>query len=365
MTGLVVTADAAWFGAGDLDGPVAVAVEDDRVVWSGSPARAPEGPRLAVEGVLLPGLVDHHVHIGLVASDALLDAGLTTVRDLGWIPSDIWPKAEASESGSVAGPRILAAGPFVTVPGGYPTRQVWAPHGIAREVNGPADAADAVRALARERPCTVKVALNSEAGPCLDDETLAAVVATARECALPVTAHTEGPGQAERAVAAGVDELAHTPFDERLDDRLLDRLAATTRIVSTLDIHGWGADTPERRTAVDNLRRFHRRGGAIRYGTDLGNGPLPEGVNAREIAALEQAGLRPSELLTAMTGGVADGGLRPGARADLVAVPADPLTAPARLAEATAVLKAGTPTGRGTVTGAAATGAAPTRRETT
>ena len=47
------------------------------------------------------------------------------------------------------------------------------------------------------------------------------------------------------------------------------------RIVSTLDIHGWGSDTPEIRTALDNLSRFHAAGGRVVYGTDLGNGPIP------------------------------------------------------------------------------------------
>ncbi len=347
----VVVAEAAWSGPGAgssggdrLSGPVAVSVAGDRVVGVHDPARAPDAPRQTVDGVLLPGLVDHHVHTGLVDAPALSRAGLTTVRDLGWIPDEIWATAAASWDGRTPGPRVLAAGPFLTAPGGYPTRQPWAPEGIAWELRGPEDAERAVGVLAGHHPCAVKIALNGEAGPCPDDETLDAVVRCAHRAGLPVTAHTEGAGQTERAARAGVDQLAHTPFSERLDDWLLDRLAATTTVISTVDIHGCGADTPERRVAVDNLRGFHRRGGIVHYGTDLGNGPLPLGVNAREIAALLEAGLTAPEVLAAMTGGVpGTGSLAPGARADLVAVPGDPLSEPERLASAAPVLEAGTP----------------------
>ena len=58
------------------------------------------------------------------------------------------------------------------------------------------------------------------------------------------------------------------------------------RIVSTLDIQSYGRDTPEIRTALDNLRRFHAAGGEVSYGTDLGNGPIPAGIHTREVLLL-------------------------------------------------------------------------------
>ena len=91
---------------------------------------------------------------------------------------------------------------------------------------------------------------------------------------LPVTAHAQGAGQVERALGAGFDELAHTPWI-RLSDDVIETAAARLRIVSTLDIHSYGRDTPEIRAAIDNLRRFHAAGGTVIYGTDLGNGPDP------------------------------------------------------------------------------------------
>lgn len=336
MTDLVVTAEAGWLGGELLRRPIAVALDGARVGWVGDPRRAPVAPRRHVEGVLLPGLVDHHVHSGLIDVPALLRSGLTTVHDLGWIAEEIWPKSRASDGAAFDGPRILAAGPFLTAPGGYPTDRSWAPDGMAWEIEGERGAVEAVRALAVHQPVTVKVALHADAGAVFDDATLAAVVDTSHDLGLEVTAHAEGAGQVERAIHAGVDQLAHTPA-EPLDDAALDALAKSMRIVSTVDIYGWGEPTAQRDTAVRNLRRFHQRGGRIRYGTDLGNGPLPEGVNSREIAALTEVGMSPSEILRAMTTEHID----VGARADLVTVPADPLSDPLRLAEATTVLKAG------------------------
>jgi hypothetical protein len=53
--------------------------------------------------------------------------------------------------------------------------------------------------------------------------------------------------------------------------------------------------------AIGNLRRFLDHGGRVRYGTDLGNGELPAGVNPRELRALQRAGMSPGEVLAAVT----------------------------------------------------------------
>jgi imidazolonepropionase-like amidohydrolase len=336
---LVVSADAGWTGGNTLTGPLAIGIRQDHLAWIGPLTAAPTAvPRRHVDGVLLPGLVDHHVHTDLVDPRPLLRHGITTVRDLGADPAKVFDLARRSRDPAHAGPLVLAAGPFLTAPGGYPLGRAWATDGMARPVADPRQAASAVRELATHRPATIKVALNADAGPVPDDATLAAIVTTAHACGLTVTAHAEGPGQVARALASGVDEFAHTPFTERLDDELIPRLAATT-IVSTLDIHGWEHPTAEQAIAIDNLRRFHAAGGKVRYGTDLGNGPLPPAVNAREILALEQAGLDGRAILQAITATP----LATGHRADLVAVPADPLHHPGQLTAAVPVLHAGRP----------------------
>ncbi|WP_431245799.1 hypothetical protein [Leifsonia xyli] len=72
--------------------------------------------------------------------------------------------------------------------------------------------------------------------------------------------------------------------------------------VSTLDIHGWGDPTDEFVIASENLGRFAASGGRVLYGTDLGNGPLAVGVNARELRALLDAGVHPDTALRSIAG---------------------------------------------------------------
>jgi imidazolonepropionase-like amidohydrolase len=104
------------------------------------------------------------------------------------------------------------------------------------------------------------------------------------------------------AVDAGVDVLAHTPFTEHLDDELIARAVALgQRWISTIFVTSYGAPSPDRDRALDNLRRFHEAGGRVLYGTDLGNGDQPLGVNPAEVASLAAAGLGAPELLAAIT----------------------------------------------------------------
>ena len=148
----------------------------------------------------------------------------------------------------------------------------------------------------------MKVTLNRDAGPVLDVATLQAVVAAATVAGLPVVAHCQGPGMVELALAAGVSALAHTPWTHRLDDEVVaEAVEAGQAWISTLDIHGYGTASPDQDRAVDNLARFHAAGGRVLYGTDLGNGPLPEALNLREVGLLADAGLADDDLLAALT----------------------------------------------------------------
>ncbi|WP_256041444.1 amidohydrolase family protein [Cryobacterium sp. SO1] len=257
--------------------------------------------------VVLPGFLDAHVHLALIDPARLAAGGIGRVLDLGgWTPA-------ADELGDYASgdrPETRFAGQFVGAPGGYPSRQAWAPAGSACPVAAPADAAEAVHRQAEAGASVIKVTLNSAAGPVLTADTLLAIVTAAHARMLPVAAHTEGAGQAAAAFDAGVDLLAHTPFSERLSDALLGSMAGRTTWISTLDIHGWGEPTAAFHVASDNLSRFHAAGGRVLYGTDLGNGPLPVGLNRREIAALVACGLSPDDVLAALT---ADFPGRPGA----------------------------------------------------
>lgn len=236
-------------------------------------------------------VTDHHVHLGLFDAALLRGAGIGAVVDLGWSP-DIGQLAAAAPVD------VAWAGCFLTAPGGYPSDREWAPPGSTAPVHSPAQAREVVEAQLAGGASVVKVVLNSDAGPTLDEATVAAVVEAAP---VPVVAHVEGSGTAARAIAAGVDVLAHTPWTELLPDDLVAEAATRMAWISTLDIHGYGSRTREQEVAVANLRRFHEAGGRVLYGTDLGNGPLPVGVNDREVALLREAGLAEADVRAAMT----------------------------------------------------------------
>jgi imidazolonepropionase-like amidohydrolase len=300
---------------------VAASSHDGLQTLSGAPTPPEPDEFIDVDGFLMPGVVDRHVHIVMSDPGAVVAGGCTAVRDLAWSPDAIFSLAEASETPAFNGPLVRCAGQMITARGGYPTRAGWAPPGTGVEVQGAANAADTARALLGRGAAVLKVALNAVAGPVLTDEELVAVCDVAHQAGTIVTAHCEGKGQTQRAVGAGVDEFAHCPWTVRIPEQLIEALAKRMRIVSTLDIHSYGRDTPELRTATDNLSRFVRAGGRVAYGTDLGNGPIPPGIHAREAWHLARAGLRPEEVLAAMT-------FRPlstGEPGDLIALGSNPL----------------------------------------
>jgi imidazolonepropionase-like amidohydrolase len=268
--------------------------------------RSLNGDHAGETGTMLPPLVDHHVHLMLVGADALADTAIAGILDLG-APLD-HVAARRHRDGL---PRADFAGTFLTAPGGYPIGRPWAAPGCAREVEAdrgdgrsalPSAAETAVSEQQAFGASVIKVALNADVGPVFDPTTLAAIVRAAHERGLPVVAHVEGDGMTRLAVEAGVDALAHAPFTEHVDDALVERAVAIgQRWISTLFVTGYGTVTPDSERAADNLRRFLDAGGRVLYGTDLGNGDQPLGVNADELALMAGAGLDAPALLAAIT----------------------------------------------------------------
>jgi len=337
VTRLSVRASVAWLGPGRLVEDAQVVCEGGLVSYAGASTLIEAADReLRVDGFLMPAVADRHVHIELSAPSLVLAGGVTAVRDLAWPPERVFPLADASELPSFDGPLIRAAGPMLTAPGGYPTNDSWAPPGTGREIKSPEDATAAVEELVRLGASAIKVSLNAEAGPTPSDAELAAICDAAHAAELPVTAHAQGKGEVERALGAGVDELAHTPWT-RLADQVIQSAATRMRIVSTLDILSFGRDTPEIRTALDNLRRFHVAGGRVVYGTDLGNGEIPPGIHEREARLMAEAGMEPEEVLEAMIRAP----LEPDAPADLVELASSPLEDLSALGEVRTVIRAG------------------------
>lgn len=290
---------------------VVVAGEDGRPRL-GDAAAPSDAPRLA--GRVLGGFTDHHVHLQLVDHGLLATSRLGRVIDLGGNPAVLRALAvphssEAAEPGTYdAGSRpsgaetpelrtdVRFAGAFLTPPGGYPSDRDWAPAGSVREVADEGAAAAAVAEMAGAGASCLKVASNSTAGPVFDDDLFRAIVGLAAAHRLPVVAHAEGPGEAQRVVRLGATRLAHAPFTERLDDAEVARQAATASWISTIAIH----DDRDRATALDNVRRFLATGGTVLYGTDMGNGPTPVDLHPAELSALREAGLHGDALLRAL-----------------------------------------------------------------
>lgn len=258
---------------------------------------------LDLPGVLLPGFTDHHVHLQLHPADALeplAAGGFSRVIDLGGDPDVLAVLAEPDPFAAA----LEFAGAFLTAPGGYPSDRAWAPAGSWRAVSSADDAELAVAEQVAAGASRIKIALNADAGPVWDDALLAEVVAEIRAAGLPVVAHVEGVGQAARAIGAEVDVLAHAPFSEVLPSAVIEQAVSQgQRWVSTLAIH----ESAERATAVANVRAFRAAGGELLYGSDLGNGEQPLGLNPAELAALAEAGLDETAVLRALVGGFGRG----------------------------------------------------------
>jgi imidazolonepropionase-like amidohydrolase len=294
-------AGSLWWD-GRLHPGAALRVEEDGLAGPVPGDDVPAGaPRRRFPGTLLPGLVDAHVHSALVDLATVRAGGIAAVWDLGADPAAVAALAARSATARPRLPRIRYAGPFLIAPGGYPSDRAWAPAGSCWAIDSATAAIEAV-GRARDGGATLIKVTAHAGGPLLPAATMAALVEAAHAAEMPVVVHAQGPGTVAAALEAGADLLAHTPWTEPLDDGLIRDCAARMQWISTLDIHGYGTETPDLVTAVGNLRRFLSYGGSVRYGTDLGNGPLPPAINPREIRHLQSAGLTPAATLTAMTG---------------------------------------------------------------
>ncbi|AXL13096.1 hypothetical protein DXT68_13855 [Microbacterium foliorum] len=307
---------------------------------------APGTPRL--DGGVIGGFTDHHVHLQLVDHTLLGSSTLGRVVDLGANPAAISALAaarfvsvagapslnerglddtdaralnerglddtdahalderegdstrslsERSETKRAAHPvAIDFAGAFLTPVGGYPSHRDWAPAGSFREIADAETAHAAVAEMADAGASCIKVASNAEAGPVFTDVLFRTIVDAASARGLPVVAHAQGAGEAQRAARLDATRLAHAPFTEHLDDSEIAAQAASVAWISTLSIH----DGDALATATDNVRRFHAAGGTVLYGTDMGNGPTPVGLNPAELDALRDAGIDGDDLLRAL-----------------------------------------------------------------
>ncbi|HYY99042.1 MAG TPA: amidohydrolase family protein, partial [Pyrinomonadaceae bacterium] len=341
-----------------------VAVEGGRVAQVGAALAIPQGARVYDLGdvTLLPGLIDAHTHItyhfdktgrfGLTgdatAEEALkyaeenaratLEAGFTTIRNLGAGGRvDIRLRDEINR-GDARGPRMLVSGEPLT----------------SDELEGVYDNAEArlrrvrefVRARAAEGADVIKVFEGVDAGgaPLFSEGEIRAAVEEAASAGLRVAVHAHEAAAVKAAVRGGCASIEHGSF---LDSEAIRELVKHhTALVPTLYLPTHYLEHKERFVAFDpltwafferlragnlsNAQAAKKAGVWIVNGSDAVAGL--HGQNAREIIWLTKAGLTPAEALRAATADAARllglegkaGVIAPGAFADIVAVPGDP-----------------------------------------
>lgn len=370
--------------SGTLVEPGIVVVTGERITAAGRDVPLPAGAEIVDlgEATLLPGLIDAHVHLSgessenwyrdqyesttrFPAEQALraaryarltLEAGITTVRDLGSSDYISLGLRNAIAAGAIPGPRMLIANYAIGSTGGHadadpvPPQRIAEP-GIAQGVcNGP----EACRAAVREQikfgadvikfmPSGGVLSLaDSVDAPELTQEEMNAIVTEAHTWGRKVAAHCHGDRAAKMALAAGVDSIEHGSFLK--DDTLAQMKKQHVFLVPTLSAGDWvGAKADgfppaiavKARAAAAAMFEMFRR--AVRIGVPVAMGTdaavEPHGRNAHEFVLMVKDGMTPGQALLAGTAGGAEllgladqlGTLQPGRRADVIAVAGNPL----------------------------------------
>jgi len=347
--------------------------------------------RLDLTGLhLVPGLIELHSHLllhpydetpwddqvlkepleqrvlrGVLAARATVEAGFTTVRDLGTEGAGFADVAlrDAVARRWIVGPRVFASTRALVASGAYgPAGDPrWDLPKGAQVVDGPV----AVRRAAREQIAAgadwIKVYADyrrrpgGPSTPTFTEEEMAAAVDEARSAGLPVAAHAYTDEGIRRAVMAGVRTIEHGTYASDATLALMKRkgvvlcptLAAGEAIAR---YGGWKPGTPEP-PRLQEEREFFAR--ALKSGVTIGNGSdvgvFTHGENAREPELMVAYGMKPADALRAATSTAAAvlgkekelGRIEAGYLADLVAVDGDPLVDVSALARPVVVVKDG------------------------
>ncbi|HVJ69970.1 MAG TPA: amidohydrolase family protein [Sphingomicrobium sp.] len=338
---------------------------------------------------LVPGMIDMHVHLdgpadiggyrGLEFTDsfwqatavgnarAMLDAGFTTVRNVGssW-RNDIGLK-QAIESGYAIGPRIVPAGYALGATGGH-CDQTYLPPSLEKssKEEGVGDGAEELRyQVRRQRKYGAEVikvcatggvfSRNTEPGQQQLSETeLRAIADEAHQWGLRVAAHAHGADGIKAAIRAGIDTIEHASLVDAEGIRLA--VARKQPVWFSMDIYNTEYTQAEGRkngeleenmrkdreiaqAQRDGFRAAHQAGVRMVFGSDAG--VMPHGQIGRQFATMVTYGMSPLQAIQAATRNAAEalgrtgdvGAIAVGRYGDLVAVTGDP-TANVRLLEA-------------------------------
>ena len=341
---------------------------------------------------VLPGLIDAHTHITFttnfgysalaisVPREALigarnarvtLEAGFTTVRNVGASGFSDVALRDAINAGDVPGPRMLVSGPALGITGGHCDNDML-PFEYHAQDEGVADGVEAVQHKTREiikygadviKICATGGVLSHGDNPQASQYTLEemkAIVADAHRLGRKVAAHAHGAEGIRWASEAGVDSVEHGSY---IDDAGIATMKKNgTYLVPTLYLADWFLENAEKigmppdliakarevfPAARRNVARAFAAGVKVGFGTDAA--VYPHGLNAHEFAVMVKLGLTPLQAIQAATINDADllgwsdkvGTIEPGKWADIVAVDGDPLADVTTLERVKFVMKGG------------------------
>ena len=374
-----------------------VLIENDRISAVGAGLSVPPGAQVIDLGgaTVLPGFIDCHTHVtgqpgdnfyedlfkrspideavtAHIYAKRTLEAGFTTIRDVGSEEFVDVALKKAINHGDIPGPRMLVAGLALSATGGHGDLNGYSPYLSFKTFSGVADGIDAIRKLirtdVRQGADVIKVLAtagvlseeDSEGAPQYSQEELDTVVQEANMWERRVAAHAHGAEGIKRAIRAGVNSVEHASF---IDDEGI-RLAKEKGTFLVMDIYnddyimteyarrGYPQAILENekrvgRTQRENFRKAWKAGVKMAFGTDAG--VYPHGDNARQFAKMVEWGMTPMEAIRAATGSAAEllgwgdriGTLQKGRFADLIAVNGDPLADITILQKVQFVMKGG------------------------
>lgn len=384
---------------------VVIVVQDDRIqaLTPAGPGSIPAGATVIdlSHATVLPGLIDCHTHLGaradrydeiyyfketpfdsafaaVVNARKTLEAGFTSVRDVGSLPFLAVDLRNSINEGFIPGPRVVASGPAISITGGHGDINNFSPQTrvsmFPDERNFQiADGVDQVRHVVRAQVKygvdVIKILASggvlskgdSPGAPQFTFEELKVAAEEAHRAGRKIAAHAHGTQSIKDAILAGIDSIEHASL---IDDEGI-RLAKEHGTYLVMDIYnddyimgkaiefGLPKENVEKEKMVGKLQRenFQKavQGGAkIAFGTDAG--VYPHGDNARQFFYMVKYGMTPAQAIRAATSSAADligrakdvGSIEAGKYADLIAVSADPLQDVRVLENVQFVMKGGT-----------------------